>query len=110
MMRSPANAIAGSPDEQKRFTVTADASTGTPARRLAMRATFNPCSASGIAHPRITSSLSPAARPRTPPPFHPLLGLRHRTPEDHVVDVASREAGRTAQHVLDDGRGHLVGP
>src|SRR5688572_2609156 len=31
---------------------------GTPARRLAMRATFRPCSASGIAQPRITSSTS----------------------------------------------------
>src|SRR4051812_10721060 len=29
-----------------------------PARRLAIRATFSPCSASGIAQPRITSSIS----------------------------------------------------
>ena len=50
--------MAWSPDEQKRFTVTADALTGTPARRLAMRATFMPCSASGIAQPRMTSSIS----------------------------------------------------
>ena len=57
MMRSAANAIACRPDEQKRLMVTADASTGTPARRLAMRATFSPCSASGIAQPRITSSI-----------------------------------------------------
>src|SRR5260221_14462774 len=63
MMRSAANAIACSPDEQKRLTVTADALTGIPARRLAMRATFRPCSASGIAHPRITSSISPASIP-----------------------------------------------
>src|SRR4029077_7071473 len=48
--------------EQKRFTVTAEASTGMPARRLAIRATFRPCSASGMAHPRIT--LSMAARSR----------------------------------------------
>ena len=47
-----------SPDAQKRLTVTADAVCGTPARRLAMRATFRPCSASGIAQPRITSSIS----------------------------------------------------
>jgi alpha/beta superfamily hydrolase len=31
--------------------VTAEAATGSPARRLAMRATFKPCSASGIAPP-----------------------------------------------------------
>ena len=37
--------------------VTAEASTGMPARRLAMRATFMPCSPSGIAHPMITSSI-----------------------------------------------------
>src|SRR5436190_3605814 len=29
-----------------------------PARRLAIRATFRPCSASGIAQPRMTSSIS----------------------------------------------------
>src|SRR6478609_6915331 len=64
--RSAAYAIACRPDEQNRLTVTADALTGIPARRLAIRATFMPCSASGIAHPRITSSISagsiPAAR------------------------------------------------
>ncbi len=63
MMRSAANAIACSPDEQKRLIVTAEALTGTPARRLAMRATFSPCSASGIAHPRITSSISEGSIP-----------------------------------------------
>src|SRR5580765_7259137 len=51
------------PEEQKRFTVTADASTGMPARRLAIRATFMPCSASGIAHPMMTSSISFASMP-----------------------------------------------
>ena len=51
MMRSAPYAIACSPDEQKRLTVTADASIGTPARRLAMRATLRPCSPSGIAQP-----------------------------------------------------------
>ena len=55
--------MAWSPDEQKRFTVTADAVTGTPARRLAMRATFSPCSASGIAQPRMTSSMSDGSMP-----------------------------------------------
>ena len=51
MIRSAANAIDCRPDEQKRLIVTAEALTGTPARRLAMRATFSPCSASGIAQP-----------------------------------------------------------
>src|SRR5947208_500092 len=55
--------MAWSPDAQNRFTVTADAVTGTPARRLAIRATFNPCSASGIAQPMITSSISPGSMP-----------------------------------------------
>src|SRR6185436_19844596 len=50
--------MACSPDEQNRLTVTADAVIGTPARRLAIRATLSPCSASGIAQPRITSSIS----------------------------------------------------
>src|SRR3954469_15891174 len=34
-----------------------------PARRLAIRATFMPCSASGIAQPMITSSISAASMP-----------------------------------------------
>ena len=63
MIRSAAYAIACRPDEQKRLTVTADAVTGMPARRLAMRATFSPCSASGIAQPRITSSTSAGSSP-----------------------------------------------
>src|SRR5580765_8574082 len=51
------------PDEQKRLTVTAEAVTGIPARRLAILATFMPCSASGIAQPMITSSMSPGSMP-----------------------------------------------
>jgi hypothetical protein len=47
--------------------VTAEALTGTPARRLAIRATFNPCSASGIAHPMMTSSTSPRSKPGARP-------------------------------------------
>src|SRR6266581_2580187 len=43
----------------------AEVSTGSPARRAAMRATFIPCSPSGIAQPRITSSTSLAERPGT---------------------------------------------
>src|SRR5690348_6876500 len=57
-MRSAAIAIDCNPDEQKRLIVIADASTGNPARSDAIRATFMPCSASGIAQPRITSSIS----------------------------------------------------
>ena len=66
MMRSAPYAMACRPEEQKRLTVTADAVTGTPARRLAMRATFMPCSASGIAQPTITSSISAGSSPGAP--------------------------------------------
>ena len=59
------SAMACSPDEQKRFTVIAEVSTGRPARKAAMRATFIPCSPSGIAQPRITSSISLASKPGT---------------------------------------------
>src|SRR5688572_27961669 len=62
-MRSAANATACRPDAQNRFTVTAEASTGIPALRLAMRATLSPCSASGIAQPMMTSSTSDAEAP-----------------------------------------------
>ena len=61
--RSAANAIAWSPDEQKRLTVIADVDTGSPARSAAIRATFNPCSASGMAQPKITSSISAGSTP-----------------------------------------------
>src|SRR5271155_1937010 len=57
-MRSAAIAIDCNPEEQKRLMVKAEASTGKPARRLAMRATFIPCSASGMAQPMMTSSIS----------------------------------------------------
>ena len=40
-------------------------STGRPARIAAARATFMPCSASGIAQPMITSSISDASKPGT---------------------------------------------
>src|SRR5690242_16392073 len=63
IIRSPANAMACSPEEQNLFIVTAEAETGTPARKLAIRATFRPCSASGIAQPRITSSISEGSTP-----------------------------------------------
>ena len=63
LMRSAAKAIAWRPEEQKRLIVTAALSTGMPARKLAMRATFMPCSASGIAQPRMTSSISAGSSP-----------------------------------------------
>src|SRR5262245_44974478 len=50
------SAIAWRPEEQKRLMVMAPAVVGTPARRAAWRATLLPCSASGIAQPRTTSS------------------------------------------------------
>ena len=64
-MRSLAIAIVCNPEEQKRLIVIALVSTGSPARIAAARATFMPCSASGIAQPMITSSISDASRPGT---------------------------------------------
>jgi hypothetical protein len=58
MMRSAAWAIACKPLEQKRLSVTEGTSTGKPARRVMARATFKPCSPSGMAHPTNTSSMS----------------------------------------------------
>src|SRR5262249_31311897 len=69
-----------------RLTVTADALTGMPARRLAIRATLKPCSASGIAHPRITSSTSPGSRP----------GARRMA---SAMAVAARSSGREPRRV-----------
>src|SRR3984893_18048052 len=86
MMRSAANAIACRPDEQNRLIVTAEASTGMPARKLAMRATFNPCSASGIAHPRITSSISRGSMP----------GARRSA---SAITAAPRSSGRVPRSV-----------
>src|SRR5688500_17100143 len=66
MMRSAAIAMVCEPDEQKRLTVTAGTSCGSPARSAAMRATFVPDSPSGVAQPMMTSSIvfgsSPGAR------------------------------------------------
>src|SRR5438477_12643154 len=84
--RSAPYAIACSPDEQKRLTVTADAWTGMPARRLAIRATFMPCSASGIAHPRITSSTSAGSIP----------GARRSA---SAIAVAASSSGRVPRRV-----------
>jgi hypothetical protein len=72
------------PEEQKRLTVTADASTGIPARRLAMRATLRPCSASGIAHPMMTSLISFGSTP----------GARRSASR---MTVAAMSSGRTVR-------------
>src|SRR5262245_2224164 len=65
LMRSAAIAIDCKPDEQKRLIVIALVSTGKPARIAAARATFIPCSASGIAQPMITSSICDVSSPGT---------------------------------------------
>src|SRR5215218_5416818 len=65
LILSAAIAIDCNPDEQKRLIVIALVSTGKPARIAAARATFIPCSASGIAHPMITSSISEVSKPGT---------------------------------------------
>ena len=61
-MRSAASATACTPDEQNRLIVMPGTPFGKPARSEAMRATLNPCSASGIAQPTITSSIASACR------------------------------------------------
>src|SRR5436305_7297143 len=63
MMRSAAKAMACSPDEQKRLIVTAEVSFGSPASHPAWRATFIPCSASGVAQPSTRSSTRDGSRP-----------------------------------------------
>src|SRR5271168_2194833 len=64
-IRSAAIAIACKPEEQNRLIVIAEVSIGNPARSAAIRATFIPCSPSGIAQPRITSSISLASNTGT---------------------------------------------
>src|ERR671938_1599499 len=65
LILSAASAIDCSPEEQKRLIVIAEVSTGRPARIAAARVTFMPCSASGIAQPIITSSISALSKPST---------------------------------------------
>src|SRR6187402_2473271 len=62
---SAACAMACRPLEQKRLMVSAGTLFGHFARNTAFRARFRPCSASGMAQPRITSSTSSAFRPGT---------------------------------------------
>jgi hypothetical protein len=61
MIACAPSAIVCRPLEQKRFTVMAETSTGNPARSTARRAWFNPCPASGMAQPQITSSIMDAS-------------------------------------------------
>ena len=56
-------AMESMPEEQKRFTVAPETESGKPAFRVSIRATFMPCSASGKAHPKITSSISAGSKP-----------------------------------------------
>src|SRR5688572_11076945 len=60
---STAEAMVWRPDAQKRFTVAAGTSVGSPAFRDAIRATFMPCSPSGMAHPMRTSPTSAGSMP-----------------------------------------------
>ena len=62
-MRSAAIATACEPDEQKRLTVTPGTLSGSPASSSPIRATFMPCSASGIAQPTITSAMRCGSMP-----------------------------------------------
>ncbi len=64
-MRSAAMASAVTPEAQKRLTVTPPTVFGRPASSAPMRATFSPCSPSGIAQPTIASSISDVSRPGT---------------------------------------------
>ena len=66
--------------------VSAETSTGSPARSEAMRATFIPCSASGMAQPRMTSSISLASS----------CGTRSSAP---LMATAASSSGRVARSV-----------
>ena len=61
-MRSAAIATAVMPEAQKRLIVTPPTVLGRPASSTAMRATFKPCSPSGIAQPMIASSIKAGSR------------------------------------------------
>ena len=80
-MRSAAMAMACSPEEQKRLMVTPGTVSGRPARSAATRAMFMPDSPSGLAQPRMTSSIS-----------------------------SRGHGGILFQQAADDGRGQIVGP
>src|SRR5579863_8780179 len=85
-IRSAAIAITCNPEEQKRLMVIAEISIGRPARSDAIRATFIPCSPSGIAQPRITSSICRGSSP-----------LARDTAS--LMATAARSSGRVARSV-----------
>jgi len=62
-MRWAASAIVCRPDEQKRLTVMPETDTGNPARIAACRAMSQPVAPSGLAQPRITSSIASGSMP-----------------------------------------------
>jgi hypothetical protein len=62
MIRSAAIAIDCRPEEQNRLIVIPGTESGSPAFRAHILATFIPCSPSGMAHPRMTSSTCPGSR------------------------------------------------
>ena len=63
MIRSAAVAMVCRPEEQNRLTVWPGTWTGSPALHEATRATFIPCSPSGKAQPRMTSSIRAGSIP-----------------------------------------------
>ena len=83
-MRSSAIAMASSPEAHRRLTVAPGISTGRPARNAAMRAMLKPCSPSGCAQPRITSSIWLLSR----------LGTLSKAP---LNAVAARSSGRVVE-------------
>jgi hypothetical protein len=60
-----ASATAWRPEAQKRLRVIPGTVSGRPARSRPMRATFIPCSASGMAQPQMTSPMRPGSRAGT---------------------------------------------
>ncbi len=48
------------------------------------------------------------AQARDPRHVEPLLGFRHRAPDDHVLDLGRIEPGRATQGLRDHDRPHLV--
>src|SRR5579864_1610923 len=111
MMRWAAIAMDCSPDEQKRLMVIAEDSTGKPARSDEIRATFIPCSASGMAQPRTTSSTSFGSRP----PARAMASLITTAPRSsgRVVRSAPLDAlptaVRTALTITASRISHLAG-
>src|ERR1700691_6164015 len=86
MIRSAAIAMDCKPDEQNRLTVIAETLTGNPARSEAIRARFIPCSASGVAQPMMTSSMSSGLTP-------------FARASASLITSAARSSGRVARSV-----------